>query len=305
MIIMKIFHIILLVFLPTLTVSSQPLAERFISEFDQGLPKTMFEDEEGGVSAIKTLEKLATNENKRVRSYAHFRIKEIGIRNNAIGVKTNAVASILKFSFDSDVAIRRNNASFYTAFPKEAFPNDIIPEIKSILHDDRYVNRGHVLLVGFLGLSEEKAYLENHIVGLRGNFLSDYSQNEINKLDFAAHLALARMGETEHVDYVIRKIMAMPEGDILRKRIETLSFIKHPKAVEIMFDYLLMDKQMQDATGEERPYANYVIPYIYKSVKEFPIKKDGWFGYSEEEIAEARNWVKAHRNDYKINSKLW
>ncbi|MEZ4960152.1 MAG: hypothetical protein R2830_10095 [Saprospiraceae bacterium] len=57
------------------------LAEAFIKKFDKQLPSTLFQDESKAIYAIEELEKLASNENRRIRSYAHFKISEIGLHN--------------------------------------------------------------------------------------------------------------------------------------------------------------------------------------------------------------------------------
>ncbi len=279
----------------------QVYSKKFESEFNL----TKLKNDSIGIAAIEILEGLKSHEQIDFRNYAHFKIMDIAVRSNSQAVKAKAVNSILKFSRDPYVAIRGNNANFYEAFPKEVYRGDFVIELKSVLHNDSFVNRGHILLVGFLGLTEEKAYLENHILKSKGRFLNDYNRQEINRFGLTTRMALARLGEKEHLDYVIQKIMDASEKDILRKRIKYLAYIKQPEAIEIMFDYLFMDKLMPDVTGWERTYANYVIPYIYQSVKGFPITNNGWFGYSEEEIEEARDWVTKHKNSYEVNQDVW
>jgi hypothetical protein len=308
---MKVFSFISLVcfFIANVNAQQKPwrdsLVDTFILKFDNELPYGKYINEKEGISAIEKIDNLNSHENARIRSYAHFKVLEIGIKNKSNTVKSKSVSSILRFSYDPDIAIRGNNANFYEGFPKEAFNADFIVGFRSVLHNDSFVNRGHILLVGFLEIIEEKAYLKSRFIHSKERLNNDYSRKEINTFDFAARMALARMGEKEQVDYVIRKIKDEPEKAILRDRMNYLAYIKRPEAVEIMFDYLFMDKFLKDVSGFERTYANYVIPYIYQSVEDFPISNNGWFGYSEEEIEVARRWVTANRNNYVIDYDTW
>ena len=307
---MKILYFLILTMLPFTSVWSQlwgkdTIAESLISKLQHELPKGIFDNEKDALASISILEKYVSHESPHVRSYAQFKIYEIGLHGKTSAVKEKSVNAILKFSFDPDLAIRGNNANFYESFPKEAFTPAFITELKPILHNDSFVNKGHVLLVGFLELEEEKDWLENHILSGRAKLLYEDPRFELGTVRFAAHMALARLGEKDNIDYVIRTIMDAPVEDILRKRLKYLSYIKQPEVIEILFDFLFTDKILPDVSGWKRTYANYVIPYIYDSVKDFPVDDPGLFGHSEEQIKQARDWVTAHRNDYEIRRDVW
>jgi hypothetical protein len=281
------------------------IAKAYVEAFYEKFTKDRWQDEQLGIAAINELEMLAQHENVNLRTWAQFEIRGIGRRNESIKVKAKALEAILKFSFDPDLAIRGNNANFYKSFPKEAFTPAFISELKPILHNDSFVNKGHVLLVGFLELEEEKDWLENHILSGRAKLLYEDPRFELGTVRFAAHMALARLGEKDNIDYVIRTIMDAPVEDILRKRLKYLSYIKQPETIEIFFNFLFTDKILPDVSGWKRTYANYVIPYIYDSVQDFPVDDPGLFGHSEEQIKQARDWVTAHRNDYEIRRDVW
>ena len=283
------------------------LAEEYIKELEHSLPKDLFESEEGGTTAIDlVVSKAFSNEKRRIRAYAQYKIKEIGARNKSLSVKRKAVNLLLKFSFDPALDIRDNNSTAYQAFPKEAYTRDFVMELKSILHNDSFVNRGHILLVGFLELTEEKDHLESHFVRSSGRFLNDFSLGDINRFDFAARMALARMGDTEQGKYVIGKIMEVPEPEVLKHRLKYLAYIKRPEAVEILIQYLFDDGTMYDINGLELPKANFVLGTLYKLIEGFPgpAPIDRTF-CKEEDVTKARNWITANRTTYKINRNTW
>ena len=281
------------------------LAEQFVKELHYSLPKDMFETEEGGSAAIDLVSKVVSLEKRRIRSYAQHKIKEIGARNKSLSVKRKAVNLLLKFSFDPEIDIKDNNSDAYQAFPREAYTTEFVVQLKSILHNDSFVNRGHILLAGFLELTEEKDYLNSHFVHSKGRFMNDFSLGDINRFDFAARMALARMGDAEQGKFVINKIMDVPESEVLLKRQKYLAYIKQPEAVEILIEYLFKGGEMDGGTGMMFNYPSYVMWSLYISIAEFPIIRRSYFGYTDEEISIARNWITANRNTYKINRDTW
>ena len=304
------YMIIFLVFIPNTIVFSQintdTLAEQFIKELHYSLPKDLFETEEGGLAAIDLVSKVISFEKRRIRSYAQHKINEIGARNKSLSVKSKAVNLLLNFSFDPEFDIRDNNSALYQAYPKEAYTRAFIVQLKSILHNDSFVNRGHILLAGFLELTEEKDYLDSHFVRSKGRFMNDFSLGDINRFDFAARMALARMGDEDHGKYVIARIMQVSESEVLLKRLKYLAYIKRPEAVEILIKYLFDNGTMFDINGLELPKANFVLGTLYQLIEGFPGPPpiDRTF-CKEEDVTKARNWITANRNTYKINRNTW
>lgn len=282
------------------------LIDAFLNRLYHGLPKDMLETETGGNAAIDSIANLVSHKNDRIRHFAQSKIHEIGFRSKFISIKRRSVNLLLDFSFDQAPSIRRSNSDMYQAYPKEAYTRAFIVQLKSILHNDSFVNRGHILLAGFLELTEEKDYLDSHFVRSMGRFINDFSLGDINRFDFAARMALARMGDEDHGKYVIARIMQVSESEVLLKRLKYLAYIKRPEAVEILIKYLFDNGTMFDINGLELPKANFVLGTLYQLIEGFagPPPIDRTF-CKEEDVTKARNWITANRNTYKINRNTW
>lgn len=282
------------------------LIDAFLNRLYHGLPKDMLETETGGNAAIDSIANLVSHKNDRIRHFAQSKIHEIGFRSKFISIKRRSVNLLLDFSFDQAPSIRRSNSDMYQAYPKEAYTRAFIVQLKSILHNDSFVNRGHILLAGFLELTEEKDYLDSHFVRSMGRFINDFSLGDINRFDFAANMALARMGDEDHGKYVIARIMQVSESEVLLKRLKYLAYIKRPEAVEILINYLFDNGTMFDINGLELPKANFVLGTLYQLIEGFPGPPpiDRTF-CKDEDVTKARNWITANRNTYKINRNTW
>lgn len=282
------------------------LIDAFLNRLHHNLPKDMFETENGGNVAIDRMTSLVSHENERVRDYVQFKIHEIGFRSKFLSTKRKAVNLLFDFSFDQAPVIRRSNSNMYQAYPKEAYTREFIVQLKSILHKDSFVNRGHILLAGFLELTEVKGYLDSHFVHSKGRFMNDFSLGDINRFDFAARMAQARMGDEAHGKFVIDKIMDVPESEVLLNRLKYLAYIKRQEATEILIEYLFDDGTMYDINGLELPKANFVLGTLYKLIEGFPGPPpiDRTF-CKQEDITKARNWISGNRNTYIINRDTW
>lgn len=306
---MKLTFVLLLSFFIAQLVQAQITAEvstsNFIIEFDKQFSDEVYKDEKRGLALIDSLKRFIAHSDEKMRVYTRFKLAEIGIRNGSIKVKTHSLNQLLKFSYDSNGTIKRNTAKVYRAFPKTAFSDSFISELKSILHNDSLVCREHILLVGFLDLSEEKDYLKNHFVEVKGSLPNDTRLGDVNSFSFAAKMAIARMGEKEHVSFVIDKILDARRKDVLNKRVAYLSYLKQPAAIETLLAFVLLDRMVMNSSGHYYLSASYVLPEVSKSVQDFPIPYKSFPIYSDDEIIKARAWVLFNLKNYKINRENW
>ncbi len=174
-------------------------------------------------------------------------------------------------------------------FEKELFGEEEIKKIKNLLHkpsQDQLFNL--ILLCGYLDLKSQKKYLKQHYIGSYQpvNYKSYYESNE-----WAAYLALARMGDRNSITYVIQHYRA--EKDLFDKcKIISrhLDYVKRKESLEQLIEIFTGDLEVPPEYPEIKgtPCGQNFIYFLAKSIKNYPypIKRV----YYPEDIEKARAW---------------
>jgi hypothetical protein len=191
----------------------------------------------------------------------------------------------------------------YKHFPKSIYSQNFISSLRRLLHDSKNVNRSHILLAGVLGL--EREFIRENFLQEGKKFKNEFGLSHRNSIQFAAHLALARMGEESSIDYVLRKTRENKSNEIVSKWLEKIAYIKQPKAMDFLFEYLYSDETFPPTHEGDigYSYAARTINILKNIIAGFP--ELNLYYPPDDDIGTARRWVRTHRHNYKINRDVW
>jgi hypothetical protein len=122
------------------------------------------------------------------------------------------------------------------------------------------------------------------------------------------HLALARMGFKEEISYCIKSVnFDSLVNDFDYKDWVQISYIKSKESIELLNKVLNSEKRLsqikENVLGSK--VATMAIHLLIHDIKKFPIKLNEAVAYSDKEIDIARQWMKAHKNNYVINRDVY
>jgi hypothetical protein len=177
---------------------------------------------------------------------------------------------------------------------------DFLEESKSVLREllkPDIINGRFILLSGVASLTDQKALL-HRIIRFQNGGCSDARLRQC--ITWYAHLALARMGDVESIDYCINVFDNLKDKDQkFIKFANDIAYIRQYKSCDLLLKYLFSDEKM-DCEGAHYsclPYVNYILPLLAGSIQGFPVEKK--YYYKDIDLQAARDWVKLHPR-YKI-----
>lgn len=144
------------------------------------------------------------------------------------------------------------------------------------------------LLIGKLNIQEVKNYMLSKI-----NFNPSIKLSDLNSTNWGMQLALARMGNIESIDYVVKSIDNY--SDPIAKYtllLKDLSYTRQKESVLLLRKYLDNTNRLPSVVfGDEGAPCNiYAIEELAVMLQSFPTKSSD-LGYTQEEIETARKWI--------------
>jgi len=196
---------------------------------------------------------------------------------------------------DPDNYVRQNALNILLACSASDFDNRSVDSLNKIIRSSD-LTRDLILLIGVADIKEYKDLLLSKVKSSPLNQLSDFYS-----ADWAMHLALARMGDTENIEYCIKTVNGF--SDEISKIIFLLydiAYIRREAAIEYLRGYLNNEKRLPSVkvTVEGTQYCQYALDAIAPVIEDFPVQARG-IGYTDEEIETARKWLDTH-SQYKI-----
>lgn len=255
------------------------------------------------VSLLSQIEKLP--DNKRSSAYSQLfkeRLVDTSDKKKIIEKVTMALSDPLG-------RIRSTFAYRLMRVPKSQFSSRALNQVLKALVNDAHVHFYTILLAGHLEIPETRKICLKLINSDKdGKFIYDISYRSI---EFAAHLALARLGYQENIDFVLKYIK---DGNhkistVFYELVEYLGYIRQKQALDIVIDklfseeiyeYMAFEKPLQKRQGT---YAVRTIPVLVALVEEFPIPRSQIYTYND--VKEARKWLTSRNREYEIKPNAW
>lgn len=261
--------------------------------FDTLYQKTLTE-------VFQILKPYESNPNPHFQRRIYDTYYKIGLNSKSIFDRKNMVKSLLNSCGDSLKTSYACETSLdnLQKVNKNEFDADDIEKIQKLLTKDYKTYYPQpieykpyddlVLLAGFLDIEKSIPTLKNLIL-----------PNSNYQRKWEVHLALARLGQKESIDYCIEEIKKSQFGF---SQLEEISYIRQPEIIDLFDQYLFSDywMKMPESEKEGSETVNIILNLYLKSIKKFPLNFR-YGGFTKEEIIIARKWVKENKGKYEMN----
>ena len=216
-------------------------------------------------------------------------IAVIGSRSGDKEVRALAVKSLLDYAAgegNGKRSERRPALEGLLKFSKADYPKEAGTEIEKLVRVDDPLPEA-LLLAGVVEVASVKDDLKKLAEVPKGEnpFLNPW---------WSANLALARLGDAESVKHCVQVIEAEKDVSQQVRHFPDLTFIRHETALKVLTKHLMSEERMS-SVREGTPgtkVALRALDLLTVSVEGFPIKRGRGPTYTEDQLAEARKWVK-------------
>lgn len=235
-----------------------------------------------------------------VRSAANQIANSVGVQSKDAAVRQRCVAQLARAATDTQGANVAEVYSMLTHYQRSDFSTEAQQTLVNLFTSQPLYLDRLVRLAGFVGIST----LQPAIKQLSGG------QNKNNALRWAALLALARMGDDDAAQVVLRKVQRLPvEDDVVYDVFPDLIFTHH----RLLIDYLVTVLQSDEAgcspadPDQSEPIlcAYRVMEMLAPVIENFPLKvgPSGDIQTRDYPLAlqDARTWLDKHVDSYTIN----
>lgn len=247
---------------------------------------------------VRILKPYEYNTNSHLQRRVYDTYYRIGLSSKSIIDHKNMIKSLLNACGDSlkTSYACHQSLEYLQTVDKNEFDTDDIEKIQNLLTKDYTAYYPHpleympyddlVLLVGYLDIEKSVPKLKSLVAPE-----SKYERK------WEAHLALARLGEKESIDYCIET--GKKSGYDLNK-LKEIAYIRQPEMIAL-FDYYLFDDNLVTLSkNEELATLNYILNLYCKSLKDFPLNSNNFYD-TKERLMIARQWIKEHKGKYAMN----
>jgi len=263
--------------------------------------KFIYKPENTGFSISKA-KKYLTEKEFLVRNQAYLIIKQAASSSQKEEEVKEAVMLISKGALDSNFGIARYCAKSLQYFPRTAFSEEAKKNIGKVLAVNPKTIRETALIIGYLGLSTQSVALK-----------SIANNPKARKRDrWYAHIALARLGEKESVDYCLGVYHSLPlGGEVVENMIPDFLYTRNVEIYNEVIKILYIDKKKctsANPNNEKSILCGYnVMEQMASYIKDFPlephasgaIKTDSY----EKSLQELRQWFTEHDNFTILDNK--
>lgn len=147
-----------------------------------------------------------------------------------------------------------------------------------------------IKIAGFAGCTNATALI-------RTAFINNTSEKK--KVQWAAHLALARMGDTASFNYCLARIKSEPPSDnVVWYLFPDLVYTKNPEGIRYMLDQVLSDEKKCSSPNPSKEVkiicAFKVMEVVAPAIKNFPLPVDDGdleIDNYDEALAKVRDWI--------------
>jgi hypothetical protein len=178
--------------------------------------------------------------------------------------------------------------------------NDSSKNIIRQLLSEQYPFASVVLVAGMLNLSDQKENIKRY---QQGGIHNSYRKDEDENMVHASHLALARMGDTTEIRYVITPTAEMIKYSysLFTNFASDLAYIRKPEGLNKLIELLYSEdtyinenytRKMNTLLGNQ--FARMLDDFIYPFSDNFP--------YNNDEIKNVKEWLNQNKGKYVFNS---
>lgn len=294
---------ILLFFVTLFTVDAQSVSElqaymlKVRAGTTEPLPTSILQDDQNVESILKSLTSYYTDSLPLVRAKAYNITARLGQKTQQPEARRLAVTSLINAIKDKDTGISGNASEALAGFDVEDFTHSHKAEITDLLKAE-IPHKGQLIKVaGYLDIKEAQTTLKQ--LAQPGND---------RKIRWAAYLALARMGEQQELQYVVKTVAAMPlNDDVVYEMVPDLIYTRQKAAFDYLFTIINSDVAgcfSADPDASANILCGYrTMEYLAPYISNFPLPIEGGelaIDDYEQALHDLRTWHAQHQNDYEI-----
>ena len=253
---------------------------------------------------LKITNPYLESDNRKVRYSAIKLLKRKGIYLATPEERYPFVILLIEACKDKDSGNSGAASLALTQFNRNDFSEEACDSLLNLLKTSPYYLERIIQLVGFIDPGGAKEYL-------RETFLNNPSINK--KKQWAAHLALARMGESTSMHFCLGQIKTEPVNDnVVYYLFPDLLYTRQEAAIQFMLDEILTDEKKcfsSNPDSEAKIICAYrIMELIAPVISNFPLQVTG---YGELEIDDydlalktVRDWINS-KPELQINNDFY
>ena len=243
-------------------------------------------------STYKKLKKYLDSENRELRYNAYFLSGELGLSTTKSSLKSNIVLRLINGLNDEDDGVRKIIYTNLKKFNKENYNYHSQEKIEILLQSGRKLDKDLILISGWIANDKIASILKENI-----------KSGEIgNKDKLYYNLALARLGNKNSIEYVVRVFSGKTLNDRLLYAIgKDLLYTKQLDIYNLFITAIFSDDEncssgnpnLSDKISCAYQIMTFIAPYIVN----YPIKVDNWGDATiednayEKTLIDVRSWL--------------
>lgn len=239
------------------------------------------------------LHRYCSDKNDRIREAAWYLTAAIGRGSNNPAIRKDIFVHLVQSCSDPNPWISEKNIIQLRNFERSFFDQPVKKTLENIFRNKAKPSENLIKIIGFSDCRDLIPALKNKT--------KEYGSNEPN-LQWACHLAMARMGDPEAIRYCMKKIRKLPVNDATIEDVfPDLIYMRQKTG----FDYLLeiaLDASLHcssyDPDNERNmPCTAKILEIAAPYLKNFPLQEDEFLSMPPEEIVTlTSNWIKEKYN---------
>lgn len=203
---------------------------------------------------------------------------------------------------DKESAIAARCAENITEYNKEIFSEDQKQTIYNLALGLRVKKPEIVKYIGYIGG-------EKSVRALRLVLQTDSLLTNIEKWNL--HLALARCGESEELDYCLNKVKSIPvNDDVVYEILPDLAYTGQRKAVDYLIDIMFSNEKNCNSANveiDQKILCGYrVMEFLACIIVDFPVKFDDSGELATDDyvasLIKCREWISENKDSYIIKA---
>lgn len=240
-----------------------------------------------------------------VRKFAHELVYIVSLRKSQDPSIKKAVNIIIDGYKDTDGGIVYSTIRYLRYFKLTDFDYEARIKLSQMAREGGPHFDQLVRLTGFVAIKD-----------LMYDYSEMLTQNKYTnkKIVWALHLALARMGNNDEVEYCLKKVKQLPvSDDLVYDLLPDLAYIRSQAAFDYMMDLINSDERncySSNPDSEEKIICAYrVIAIVAPYINNFPVKTDNAgdiiaSDYSQV-LINVRQWAAANKLIYTLNNNIY
>jgi hypothetical protein len=252
-------------------------------------------------AVIRELEAYRTDAVPEVRQWIYEQYHLVlRMHDRPQSMRHEAVSLLVEGIADPQPAIRNDCVEYLTSCSRSDFSPQARERFTELFTGKHWFSRNLILLAGFIGSESCKPALEE---------IAYSPAPEQRRLQWHAHLALARMGDGGAVNWCLLQINRAGVNDnVVYDLLPGLVYTRHPRMFEFLVSVLMSDEKLCTSSNPDSG-ANIlcgyrVMEYLAPVIKGYPLKLHPSGDIDTDDYHRAlltvRNWFAERNGNYEI-----